>query len=69
MNYSAIPTTTVRDLLGRAPMYLTGWARRNRGELLAPTPLRFTNICDGAAIIMNYAAVPGASALAAKAAA
>jgi hypothetical protein len=34
MNYSAITTTTVHDLLGREPKHLTDWAHSHRDELL-----------------------------------
>ena len=34
MNYSAVTTTTVRDLLGREPIHLTDWALAHRHELL-----------------------------------
>ena len=34
MNYSAVTTTTVRDLLGRDPIHLTDWALAHRCELL-----------------------------------
>jgi uncharacterized protein YbjT (DUF2867 family) len=34
MNYSAITTTTVRDLLGREPIHLPDWAQAHRRELL-----------------------------------
>jgi uncharacterized protein YbjT (DUF2867 family) len=34
MNYSAVTTTTVRDLLGREPIHLTDWALTHRHELL-----------------------------------
>ncbi len=35
MNYSAITTSTVNDLLGREPMHLRDWANSHREELLA----------------------------------
>jgi hypothetical protein len=35
MDYSAVTTTTVEDLLGRPPMHLVGWAARHRDALLA----------------------------------
>ena len=34
MDYSAVTTSTVRDLLGRDPIHLTDWARAHRRELL-----------------------------------
>ncbi|HEY2504131.1 MAG TPA: NmrA family NAD(P)-binding protein [Mycobacterium sp.] len=34
MNYSAVTTTTARDLLGREPIHLTDWALAHRHELL-----------------------------------
>ena len=34
MAYSAVTTTTVRDLLGREPIHLTDWALAQRDELL-----------------------------------
>jgi hypothetical protein len=34
MNYSAITTTTVHDLLGRQPVHLHDWAVSHRDELL-----------------------------------
>jgi uncharacterized protein YbjT (DUF2867 family) len=34
MSYSAVTTTTVRDLLGREPIHLTDWALAHRHELL-----------------------------------
>ncbi|MET0455215.1 MAG: NmrA family NAD(P)-binding protein [Mycobacterium sp.] len=34
MDYSAVTTTTVRDLLGREPIHLVDWARTHRSELL-----------------------------------
>jgi NAD(P)H dehydrogenase (quinone) len=34
MDYSAVTTTTIRDLLGREPMHLLDWARAHRSELL-----------------------------------
>jgi uncharacterized protein YbjT (DUF2867 family) len=41
MDYSAITTTTVRDLLGREPIHLTEWVHGHRGELLTQLD------CDG----------------------
>lgn len=35
MAYSAVTTTTVRDLLGREPTHLSDWAAKHRDELLA----------------------------------
>ena len=35
MNYSAITTDTVNDLLGREPLHLRDWANSHREELLA----------------------------------
>jgi uncharacterized protein YbjT (DUF2867 family) len=35
MDYSAVTTTTVEDLLGRPPMHLAEWAVRHRDALLA----------------------------------
>ncbi len=35
MNYSAITTDTVQDLLGREPIHLLEWASRHRDDLLA----------------------------------
>jgi uncharacterized protein YbjT (DUF2867 family) len=35
MDYSAVATTTVKDLLGRAPMHLGEWAALHRDALLA----------------------------------
>jgi len=35
MDYSAVTTTTVEDLLGRPPMHLAQWAARHRDALLA----------------------------------
>jgi hypothetical protein len=35
MDYSAVTTTTVEDLLGRPPMHLAEWAAVHRDELLA----------------------------------
>jgi NAD(P)H dehydrogenase (quinone) len=35
MDYSAVTTTTVEDLLGRPPEHLAGWAARHRDALLA----------------------------------
>jgi hypothetical protein len=35
MDYSAVTTTTIEDLLGRPPVHLGEWARRNRDALLA----------------------------------
>jgi NAD(P)H dehydrogenase (quinone) len=35
MDYSAVTTTTVEDLLGRPPMHLAEWALRHRDALLA----------------------------------
>jgi uncharacterized protein YbjT (DUF2867 family) len=35
MDYSAVTTTTVEDLLGRSPMHLAEWAARHRDALLA----------------------------------
>jgi uncharacterized protein YbjT (DUF2867 family) len=35
MNYSAVATTTVEDLLGRAPLHLAEWAALHRDALLA----------------------------------
>lgn len=35
MDYSAVTTTTVEELLGRAPIHLAEWAVRHRGALLA----------------------------------
>jgi len=34
MDYSAVTTTTVHDLLGREPIHLAEWVRRHRAELL-----------------------------------
>ena len=34
MDYAAVTTTTVRDLLGREPIHLTEWALAHRDELL-----------------------------------
>jgi hypothetical protein len=34
MSYSAVTTNTVRELLGREPIHLTGWALAHRDELL-----------------------------------
>jgi NAD(P)H dehydrogenase (quinone) len=34
MNYSAVTTDTVRELLGREPIHLTDWALAHRDELL-----------------------------------
>jgi NAD(P)H dehydrogenase (quinone) len=34
MDYSAVTTTTVEDLLGRAPVHLGEWVKRNREALL-----------------------------------
>jgi uncharacterized protein YbjT (DUF2867 family) len=34
MDYSAVTTTTVRDLLGREPIHLTDWALAHQRELL-----------------------------------
>jgi NAD(P)H dehydrogenase (quinone) len=38
MNYSAVTTTTVRELLGREPIHLTEWAASHRRELLDQLP-------------------------------
>jgi NAD(P)H dehydrogenase (quinone) len=35
MDYAAVTTTTVEDLLGRPPMHLAEWAVRHRDALLA----------------------------------
>jgi hypothetical protein len=35
MDYSAVATTTVEDLLGRAPLHLAEWAALHRDALLA----------------------------------
>ena len=35
MDYSAVTTTTVEELLGRAPIHLAEWAVRHRDALLA----------------------------------
>jgi NAD(P)H dehydrogenase (quinone) len=35
MDYAAVATTTVEDLLGRPPMHLADWAVRHRDALLA----------------------------------
>jgi hypothetical protein len=35
MDYSAITTTTVEDLLGRPPIHLAEWVVRHRDALLA----------------------------------
>jgi NAD(P)H dehydrogenase (quinone) len=38
MDYSAVVTSTVEDLLGRPPMHLAQWAARHRDALLVDTP-------------------------------
>jgi NAD(P)H dehydrogenase (quinone) len=35
MDYSAVTTTTIEDLLGRPPVHLGEWALRDRDALLA----------------------------------
>jgi len=35
MDYSAVATSTVEEILGRPPMHLTEWAFRHRDALLA----------------------------------
>jgi hypothetical protein len=35
MDYAAVTTTTVEDLLGKPPMHLGEWAVHNRDALLA----------------------------------
>jgi hypothetical protein len=35
MDYSAVATTTVQDLLGRPPLGLREWAKRHRDAVLA----------------------------------
>jgi hypothetical protein len=34
MDYSALTTSTVQDLLGREPIHLAAWATAHRRELL-----------------------------------
>jgi len=38
MDYSAVTTSTVQDLLGRQPTHLGSWATAHRQELLDQLP-------------------------------
>jgi NAD(P)H dehydrogenase (quinone) len=38
MDYSAVTTSTVQDLLGREPIHLDAWATAHRQELLDQLP-------------------------------